>query len=118
MNVLYQGPQPCTFTFGLVSNKGTSTVLFEDDATYIMQMNSGYIKGDKTKHISPKFFYTHELLESGEIDIHQVSSSDNLANLFTKSLSTAIFEKHVYEIGMRKLSNLLSSGGANNSSTQ
>ena len=103
---------------GFISNKGTPTVLFKDNAACIAQMKSGYIKGDRTKHISPKFFYIHELLESGEIDIHQVRSIDNLADLFTKSLPTAIFEKHVYGIGMRKLSNLLSSGGANNSSTQ
>ena len=74
---------------GLVSNKGTPTVLFEDNAACIAQMKSGYIKGDRTKHISPKFFYIHELLESGEIDIQQVRSIDNLADLFTKSLPTA-----------------------------
>ena len=33
--------------------------------------NKGYIKGDRTKHISPKFFYTHELQKSGEIDVQQ-----------------------------------------------
>ena len=47
-------------------------MLFEDNAAYIAQMKSGYIKGDITKHISLKFFYTHELLKSGEIDIHQI----------------------------------------------
>ena len=67
------------------------------------QIKGGYIKGDRTKHIFPKFFYTHELQKSGEIDVQQIRSSDNLANLFTKSLSTSTFKKLIYKIGMRQL---------------
>ena len=52
----------------LSSIKGDSTILFED-TTCIAYIKWGYIKGDKTKHISPKFFYTHELQKSGEIDV-------------------------------------------------
>ena len=37
------------------------TIIYEDNAAYVAQVRGGYIKGDKTKHISPKFFYTHEL---------------------------------------------------------
>ena len=65
-----------------------------------------YIKGDKTKHISPKFFYTHELQQKGDIDIKQTRSSDNLADLFTKSLSASTFKKLVYNIGIRHLKDL------------
>jgi hypothetical protein len=36
-------------------------ILFEDNATCITQLRGDYIKGDKTKHISPEFFYTHQL---------------------------------------------------------
>ena len=57
-------------------------------------------KGDKTKHISPKFFYTHELQKNGEIDVQQIRSSDNLADLFTKALPTSTFRKLIYKIGM------------------
>ncbi|RVW45253.1 Retrovirus-related Pol polyprotein from transposon TNT 1-94 [Vitis vinifera] len=58
----------------------------------------GYIKGDRTKHISPKFFYTHELQKSGEIDVQQIRSSDNLADLFTKSLPTSTFKKLIHRL--------------------
>ena len=58
------------------------------------------IKGDITKHISPKLFYTHELQKSGEIDVQQIRSSDNLADLFTKSLLTLTFKKLIHNIGM------------------
>ncbi|RVW81532.1 Retrovirus-related Pol polyprotein from transposon TNT 1-94 [Vitis vinifera] len=46
---------------GLSSIKGDPKTLFEDNAACIAQITEGYIKGDRTKHISPKFFYTHEL---------------------------------------------------------
>ncbi|RVW71587.1 Copia protein [Vitis vinifera] len=91
---------------GLSSIKGGPTTLFEDNAACIAQITGGYIKGDRTKHISPKFFYTHELQKSGEIDVQQIRSSDNLADLFTKSLPTSTFKKLIHRIGMRQLKDI------------
>ena len=91
---------------GLSSIKGDPTILFEDNAACIAQITGGYIKGDKTKHISPKFFYTHELQKSGEIDVQQIRSNDNLADLFTKSLTTSTFKKLIHRIGMRQLKDI------------
>ena len=90
----------------LPSIKDKSTTLFEDNAACIAQIKGGYIKGDRTKHISPKFFYTHELQKSSEIDVQQIRSSDNLADLFTKSLSTSTFKKLIHKIGMRQLKDI------------
>ncbi|CAM9003245.1 unnamed protein product [Rhodiola kirilowii] len=87
-------------------NKESPIVLFEDNAACIAQIKNGYIKGDRTKHISPKFFFTHELHKNGDIDVCQIRSCDNLADLFTKALPTTPFEKLVYKIGMRKLRDL------------
>ena len=88
---------------GLSSIKDKPTILFEDNAACIAQIKGGYIKGDRTKHISPKIFYTHELQKNGEIDIQQIQSSDNLADLFTKALPTSTFKKLIYKVGMRKV---------------
>ena len=88
------------------SIKDNSTTLFEDNVTCIAQIKGGYIKGDRTKHLSPKFFYTHELQKSGEIDVQQIRLSDNLINLFTKSLPTSIFKKLTHKIGMRQLKDI------------
>ena len=55
----------------LSSIKYDSTILFEDNVACIAHIKGGYIKGDITKHILPKFFYTHELQNSGEIDVQQ-----------------------------------------------
>ena len=88
---------------GLSSLKDKTTILFEDNAACIAQIKGGYIKGDRTKHILPKIFYTHELQNNGEIDVQQIRSSDNLANLFTKALPTSTFKKLIYKVGMRKV---------------
>ena len=82
------------------------TQIFEDNTTCIAQVRGGYIKGDRIKHISPKFFYTHELQQSRQIDVKQIQSADNLADLFTKTLSTSTFEKLVYGIGILRLCKL------------
>ncbi|XP_073036590.1 secreted RxLR effector protein 161-like [Primulina eburnea] len=69
--------------------KDSPTVIFEDNTACIAQIKEGYIKGDRTKHISPNFFYTHELQENGDIDIHQIRSSDNVFPLgFTDKVLT------------------------------
>ena len=77
--------------------------MYEDNAACIAQLRGGYIKGDRTKHISPKFFFTHDLQQNGEIEVQQIHSSDNLVDLFTKALPTSTFEKLRYKIGMRRL---------------
>ena len=88
---------------GLSSVKDKPTILFEDNVACIAQIKGGYIKGDRTKHISPKIFYTHELQKNGEIDVQQIRSIDNLADLFTKALPTSTFKKLIYKVGMRKV---------------
>ena len=82
------------------------TCIYEDNAACTDQMKQGFIKGDNTKHISPKFFYNQQQQTLLKIQVNQVSSENNLADLFTKSLPKTTFEKHVKNIGMRRLSKL------------
>ena len=91
---------------GLLSIKNIPTVLYEDNVAYIVQVKGGYIKGDRTKNISPKFFYTHELQYSGEINVQHIRFSDNLVDLFIKALPTTTFKKLVLQIGMRQVKDL------------
>lgn len=98
---------------GFQSIREKPTTLYEDNTACITQIKAGFIKGDRTKHISPKFFHIHELQETKEIDVSRVCSSENLADLFTKALPKTTFEKLVYGIGMRRLYSL--SGGASTS---
>ena len=79
------------------------TTIYEDNAACIEPIKEGYIKCDRTKHISPKFFFTHELQKSYEIEVKQIRSSDNVADLFTKALSLSTFKKLTYDIRMRRI---------------
>ena len=65
-----------------------------------------FIKGDIAKHISPKYFYNQQQETLLKIQVNQVSSEENVADLFTKSLPKSTFEKHVKSIGMLKLSEI------------
>ena len=67
------------------------TTIYEDNVACIEQVKEGYIKGDKTKHISPKFFFTHELQKSHEIEVKKIRSSDDVADLFTKAFLSSTF---------------------------
>ena len=93
-------------TCGLSYQREVPTILYEDNTACIAQLKAGYIKGDRTKHISPKFFFTHDIQERGVIDIEQVRSSDNLADIVTKALPTKKFEELVSKIGLRRLNGL------------
>jgi hypothetical protein len=64
------------------------------------------VKNNVTKYITPKLFYPHELQVNDEISILQIKSYNNLADLFTKSLTYATFSKCVAGIGMRRLRDL------------
>ena len=84
-----------------------STILYEDNAACIAQLKDGYIKGDRTKHISPKLFFTHDLEKIGYINVQQIRSNENLADLFTKALPTSTFERLLHKIGMCRLKDVI-----------
>jgi hypothetical protein len=91
---------------------GSPTIIYEDNAICTAQMQSGYVKSNITKHITPKLFYPHELQVNGEISILQTKSCDNLTDLFTKSLPYCTFSKCVAGIDICRLRDLQDLGGA------
>ena len=118
---LYEAARECAWLRRVISHIQSScgmeaimppTIIHEDNAACIVQMQSGYVKSNITKHITPKLFYPHELQVAGEINIMQIKSCNNLADLFTKSLPYTTFSKCVAGIGMRRLKDLQTSGGA------
>ena len=45
----------------------------------------------------------YRLQKSGEIDVQQIRSSDNLVDLFTKVLPTTTFNKFIHQINIRQV---------------
>ncbi|KAL0396167.1 UNVERIFIED_CONTAM: hypothetical protein Scaly_0065100 [Sesamum calycinum] len=114
--VLYEAGRQCVWlrslihyvreSCGLESIEKSPIGIYEDNAACIAQIKDGYIKGDRTKHISPKFFSTHELQVESKVDVKQIPSSQNLADLFTKALLAKVFKQLVHNIGMRRLKDI------------
>jgi hypothetical protein len=94
-----------------IDSSESPTIIYEDNAACIAQMQTSCIKSNITKHMAPKLFYPHQLQLNGEINILKTKSCDNLADLFTKSLPASSSEKFVKGIGMRWLRDLQASGG-------
>ena len=90
---------------GLSSINDASTT-HEDNVACIDQMKKGYIKKDNIKYIALKFFFSHQQQEHQKIEVKQIRSQDNLAELFSKSLQKSTFQKYVRGIRLRKLSKL------------
>ena len=78
------------------------TVIYEDNYACINQFKKGFIKGDRIKHISPKFFFTREVNDN-YINIQPIQSSKNLADIFTKSLPTSKHWLNIPSLGLRIL---------------
>jgi hypothetical protein len=88
---------------GLGSVKENPTVIYEDNIACVAQIKEEYIKSDRTKYISLNFFSTHDLQKNDFINIFQIRSNDNLADLFTKSLPRNIFEQLSHKICIHHL---------------
>jgi len=93
-------------TCGLSSRKIKLTTIYEDNSACITQLKEGYIKGDKKSIFLPKFFFTHDLQRNGDVEIQNICSCENLANLITKSLQRRTFEQLVHKIGLRHLNDI------------
>ena len=57
---------------------------------------------DRTKHIEMKFHYLRRMVLEGHIDTRRIGTKDNLADIFTKPLGRADFERIVEKLGMVK----------------
>jgi hypothetical protein len=75
---LYEASKECTWLRRMINHITQScgigsinspTIIYEDNAACVVQMETGYIKSNITKHIAPKLFYPHELQKNGEINI-------------------------------------------------
>ena len=85
-------------------------VIFEDNAACIQQMSSGFIKADRTKHISPHIFsFSQDLISKGQLEIRKVESEHNVADMLTKALPAYKHKKLLHAAGMRSLQDLDSS---------
>ena len=83
------------------------TIVFEDNAACIRQMSLGFIKANRTKHISTHIFsFIQDFIDKGQVDIQKVESEHNIADMLTKALPDYKHKKLIYAVGMRSLQDL------------
>ena len=68
--------------------QGSPSVIMEDNQSTIRQVY-GNIKHSNSKHINPKFHFTREQIENGNVCVKYVNTKDNIADLLTKPLGNA-----------------------------
>ena len=61
----------------------------------------------RSKHIDRKYYIIRGFVESGNVTVCKITSEDNLADPFMKSLVARKFEEYVEGMGMRNMSHLL-----------
>ena len=76
--------------------------------------NSGAVANSKeprshkrSKHIERKYHLIKDIIERGYVKVKKISTHDNVADPFTKTLSIMVFEKHLEGLGIRDCSSLL-----------
>jgi len=52
------------------------------------------------KHIEGHYHYIRDMIKKKKVVVQRVSSKQNLADPFTKGLSSGLFETHVLEMGL------------------
>jgi hypothetical protein len=71
-------------------SQDSPTIVFEDNQSCI-QMAHGAGDHQRTKHINPKYHYTREQINAGEMVVKHLSTTDMVADILTKGLSSAQF---------------------------
>jgi hypothetical protein len=68
----------------------TPTIIYVDNQSAI-KISENDSAHDRTKHIDIRHYYIRDLIDNGEIKLVWVPTADQLADIFTKSLSSSTF---------------------------
>ena len=61
----------------------------------------------RSKHIERRYHLIREIVARGDVEVEQISTHDNIADLFTKILSIRVFEKHLEGLHIKDCISLL-----------
>ena len=59
------------------------------------------------KHIERKYYLIREIVQRGDVIVTKITSINNLADPFTKTLTANIFTGHLEGLGLHDMSHLL-----------
>ncbi|XXG70725.1 hypothetical protein AAC387_Pa07g0137 [Persea americana] len=71
------------------------------DSSRAIAQSTGPRSHKRQKHIQRKYHLVREIVQRGDTVITKIAYADNLADPFTKPLTTKVFEQHLEEMGIR-----------------
>ena len=79
------------------------TLVYEDSTECIEWINNVICSRERAKHIDIRKHFVHEKAQVGHLRLKRVSTTDQLANVFTKSLQLAQFATIIARLLLRTL---------------
>ena len=55
----------------------------------------------KGKHVERKYHLIRDIVQRGDVTVTKISTTDNLADPFTKALPSKVFKCHLDSLGLR-----------------
>jgi len=74
------------------------------DSTSAIRICHNPVQHSKTKHIDLRYHFIKSHVEEGNIEIHFISTHDQLADVFTKALQESTFNHMLHGLGMINMS--------------
>ena len=87
---------------GVVPSVSSPIVLFCDNNGAIGQTKEPR-NHKKDKHIERKYHLIRDIVQRGDTIVSKIASAQNLADLFTKTLSSKVFDFHIKGMGIRHM---------------
>lgn len=87
---------------GLKKKQEGSIVIYCDN-TLSIALSKNSVFHQKRKHIDTRYHFIRELVSNGEVHLKYCKSTDQLADIFTKSLAKDVFEFHRRNLGVVSL---------------
>ena len=82
--------------------KFTNTPIYCDNTSAI-QITQNPVQHTKTKHIQIRHHFIRDNVEKGKVSLHYVSTTEQLADIFTKALDDQTTSYLITELGMLNL---------------
>ena len=85
-----------------VSQGGKPITIFEVNAACVQQVEAGFIKSGRVKHIDPHIFgLTQDLIQNKQIEVKKIELAHNIADMLTKALPAYTHQRLIQAAGMR-----------------
>ena len=90
--------QDMLYVYHLIESLGQKVnlpMLLEMDNKGAVQLANNWSVGGRTRHVDVRNHFLRELKDMGIIEVRHVPGDDNDADIFTKNVTRAVFDKHV-----------------------